>query len=254
MEELKKHPFDYKARDKYYWEKLEDLKKMEDISLADVLQNWPSYVRRRELPRFLAHYEIFKNVIDLPGCIVELGVYKGASFFTWTKLLETFCPGDRYRKVYGFDHFEGLVDFSDKDGEHRADYYDKQLGGWKASANHAKTLVHLTNEDSMMPGISRCELIEGNILETLPRFIDENPGLRISLLHFDVDVYEPTKFALDLLYPKVVKGGAIIFDEYGLMPWEGESIAVEEYFDQMDSRPVLKKFPFAIQPHGYFIK
>ena len=42
MAELKKHPFDYKARDKYYWEKLDDLKKMEDISLADVLQNWPS--------------------------------------------------------------------------------------------------------------------------------------------------------------------------------------------------------------------
>ena len=58
--------------------------------------------------------------------------------------------------------------------------------------------------------------------------------------------------ALDLLYPKVVKGGAIIFDEYGLMPWEGESIAVEEYFDQMDSRSVLK-ISFAIQPHGYFI-
>ena len=45
MGELK-HPFDYKARDKYYWEKLDDLKKMEDISLADVLQNWRELEKR----------------------------------------------------------------------------------------------------------------------------------------------------------------------------------------------------------------
>src|SRR4051794_15351219 len=96
--ELTKHGFDYAARDKYYWDRLEQLKAEEGMSLQDMLMNWPSYVRRRELPRFLAHYEMFKHVIDLSGCIVECGVFKGASFFTWTKLLETFCPGDRYRR------------------------------------------------------------------------------------------------------------------------------------------------------------
>jgi hypothetical protein len=253
-EDLKKHTFDYGARDRYYWQRLEQLKEEEGMSLQDMLMNWPTYVRRRELPRFLAHYEMFKHVIDLPGCVVECGVFKGASFFTWTKLMETFCPGDRYRKVYGFDHFEGLTDFNEKDGAHVGEYFDKQVGGWKASAHHARVMTHLVNDDTMMPGLGRCELIEGNVLESIPKFLASHPGLRISLLYLDMDIYEPTKAALEAFYPLVVKGGVVALDEYGLQPWEGESRAAEEYFASIGEAPTWRKFPTAILPSGYFIK
>nr|MBK7063963.1 hypothetical protein [Deltaproteobacteria bacterium] len=55
------------------------------------------------MARFLAHFELFKQVIDLPGCVVEMGVYRGLSPLTWAKLMETSCPGDRSRRIFGFD-------------------------------------------------------------------------------------------------------------------------------------------------------
>ena len=108
--------------------------------------------------------------------------------------------------------------------------------------------------DNLVPGVERCRLIEGDIRKTIPRFLKENPGLRICLLHFDVDLYEPTLFGLKQLYPLVVKGGLVVFDEYGLIPWQGESLAVEEYFKSIGEAPVIRKFPFSGQPHGYFVK
>lgn len=247
--------FDFAARDEAHWRTLEELVTTEGIGLPDMLQNWPAYIRRRELPRFLAHYELFKQVIDLPGCILELGVYKGASFFTWTKLMETFCPGDRSRRVFGFDHFEGLVDFEAADGA-KTDLADKQHGGWKASGHHARTLAQLHNDDNLVPGEQRCRLVEGNVLDTIPKFLEANPGLRISLLYLDMDLYRPTLFALEQLYPLVVKGGVVAFDEYGLIPWEGESRAVDEYFGRLPEaeRPRIEKFPFAVHPSGFMVK
>ena len=59
------------------------------------------------------------------------------------------------------------------------------------------------------------DLIKGNILKTLPNFIKANKHLKISLLHVDVDAYEPTRLCLEILYPHVVKNGVVILDDYG---------------------------------------
>jgi hypothetical protein len=67
-----------------------------------------------------------------------------------------------------------------------------------------------------------------------------------------VDLYEPTKAALEAFYPHVVKGGLVVFDEYGLTEWGGESNAVEEYFG--DDMPHIQKFPWASLPGGWFVK
>ena len=74
-----------------------------------------------------------------------------------------------------------------------------------------------------MPYKPRIVLVKGNIETTVPNFVKENPGLRISLLRFDCDLYRPTKIALKVLWPLVVPKSVVIFDEYGIRPWEGES-------------------------------
>ncbi len=66
--------FDYAKRDESYWSQLEQLIAEQEFGIADVLSDFPAYIRRRDLARLIAHYELFRNVIDLPGCIVELGV------------------------------------------------------------------------------------------------------------------------------------------------------------------------------------
>lgn len=171
-------------------------------------------------------------------------------------MAETFCTSDRYKKVFGFDHFEGLKEeqFQDEKDGKKDETVQKTDCGYKCTAEEVRTLVKLHNDDNILPGAERCRLIEGDIMETLPKFLEDNPGLKISLLHFDMDLYKPTKFALELLYPLVVKGGVICFDEYGLIPWQGETKAVDEYFESINETPIINKFSFYHVPSGYIIK
>jgi hypothetical protein len=244
----------YQERDDAFWKTIENL----PMTRQEMLLHFPTFFRRREMVRFLAHYELFKQIIDLPGSVVECGVFRGGSFFTWAKLMETFCAADRTRKVYGFDWFKGLKQFTDKDGTMTgkvAEISSKFDGSLQSSGEFIETMVNLHNQDNLLPGIERCVLVNGDVMETIPKFLHEHSGLRISLLHLDMDIYAPTKFALEQLYPRVVKGGIVVLDEYAINAWEGESRAVEEYFKEtFGEMPVIKKFPFSYQPHGYFIK
>jgi len=52
------------------------------ISTQEKLANFPNWVRHRDLARFLAKYEIFKTILDVPGAIFECGVLYGGGFST----------------------------------------------------------------------------------------------------------------------------------------------------------------------------
>ncbi len=219
------------------------------IAPSDVLKAFPVYARRIHLKRFLAHYELFQKVIDLPGDIVELGVFHGVSLMSWANFLEIRCMGDRQRKVWGFDRFEeGLSKIEAEDGAERPDV-GKILGGyWSASAVLRKA-VNIFDSDRFIPHKPRVELVYGDICETVPQWVIDNPGLRISLLHFDCDLYRPTKVALEALWPLVVSGGVVAFDEYGIPPWEGESKAVDEFLNAP-----LQRFTWSSNPGAYMVK
>lgn len=71
----------------------------------------------------------------------------------------------------------------------------------------------------------------------------------ISLLYLDFDIYEPTKVALKHLYPRVVKGGIVAFDELNKVDYPGETVALLESMDL----PGLKRLPY--DPDiSYFVK
>ena len=70
------------------------------------------------------------------------------------------------------------------------------------------------------------QLIMGKVEDTLLK--KENLTESISVLRLDTDWYESTKIELQVLYPRLVKGGNLIVDDYGL--WNGSRRAVDEYF------------------------
>jgi len=235
------------------WEELEKLINENQLSSQDVLENFMLFYRRVNFAKHLTHIEIFNKTIDLPGSIVELGVFKGASFMTFLKMCDIHCAGDTLKKVIGFDTFSGFVEVDEKDGGENIKR-DLKKGGFNAQdfLPVLEAAIALEKADSFIPRFNRAELVKGDVAETVPRYVKDNPGLRISLLHLDLDLYEPTKVALEYLYPKVVPGGVVLLDEYGMAGFPGESAAFDEYFG--DRRPVLKKFPFISTPGGYFIK
>src|SRR5258708_39712170 len=79
------------------------------------LENFPKYVRRQHLKRFLALYEIFKLILPVKGSIVECGVYRGFGLMSWSKLSTILEPENLTRRVYGFDSFTGFPAIHEKD-------------------------------------------------------------------------------------------------------------------------------------------
>lgn len=80
-------------------------------------------------------------------------------------------------------------------------------------------------------------IVKGWFQDSLPRTSKEIK--EIALLRLDGDWYESTKICLENLYPKVVRGGYIIFDDYGC--WEGCKIATDEFMEKNNIKADLVK-------------
>jgi hypothetical protein len=220
-----------------------------------MFRNFAVFTPRFNLARFLAHYELFKKVVNVPGVIIDLGVFRGASTFTWAKLCEIFCPTDIRKTVFGFDTFEGFAKISVDDGPENP-VEDVVPGGYFGGESIEADLAlaqEAMNQDRHLSHKNRIEFIKGDVSETIPRFVAERgDGLRIALLNLDLDLYEPTRVALENFAPKMARGGVIIVDEYAVDTWGGETKAVDDYFlHHFGARPIVIKFPWHSNPTGF---
>lgn len=192
-----------------------------------------SHVTR--IAKLLAHYELYKSIIDLPGHIVECGVYKGASlvrFSTFREILES----PYSRKVIGFDAF-GKFPEQQSAADQRFIERFEGAGGYGISARElTRVFAH--------KAFANFELIEGDICDTVPAYVAEHPELKIALLHVDVDVYKPSMVILNHLYDRVVRGGLVVLDDFGTVA--GETDAIEEFFSGKQVR--IEKLPIAHVP------
>jgi hypothetical protein len=73
-------------------------------------------------------------------------------------------------------------------------------------------------------------LVEGNVFDTLPEFLNVYPATRIAFLHLGMDVKEPTTYALEALYDRIVPNGIIVLDDYNAVA--GETDAVDEFISK----------------------
>ena len=224
------------------------------ITPIDAVKLFPVLARRQNLKRFLAHTQLFQQTLDVPGDIAELGVYRGLGLMTWANLLEAFCIGDRTKMVFGFDNWEGFTRFSPEDGVEKKET-GKTIGGFNPIDFKSELLsaIDIYDNDRFIPWKPRIKLIDGDIARTVPAFLDENPGVRFSLVHFDCDLYEPTHAALDAIWPKLARGGILIFDEYGIHDWPGETKAVDQFLaDKPGLR--LRTFDWTNAPAAWLVK
>jgi hypothetical protein len=64
----------------------------------------------------------------------------------------------------------------------------------------------------------------------------------VSLLYLDVDLYEPTKVALETFVPRMPRGAVIVFDELNAQMFSGETLAVNDVIGLQNLR--IERFPF----------
>lgn len=77
--------------------------------------------------------------------------------------------------------------------------------------------------------------IKGKVQDSIPNIIPE----KISLLRLDTDLYESTYHELTYLYPKLMKNGILIIDDYGF--WKGQKEAVDHYFQENNINILLNR-------------
>ena len=194
------------------------------------------------ISKILSHYEIYKMIKEIPGEIVECGVFKGASYLRFAMFREVF--GNPFsKKIIGFDTFGKFPETSFQDDEKTRNQFIDSAG---ADSISKEQLLKILNHKGLNKHI---DLIEGDITETVPAYVKANPELKISLLNLDTDIYEPAVTILEHLYPKITKGGILMLDDYGTHP--GETKAVDDYFHNKDVE--IKKFSFAMTP-CYIVK
>lgn len=225
----------------------EHLDKQQEIQTSHAMINgFAKYARRQDITRFLAHYEIFKLVQDIQGCIVECGVRGGQGLMSWAQISAILEPvGGAFRHVYGFDTFEGFPSVAEKDVTSGAEQLDWKPGDLSVSS-HDDILrcIELLDMNRLLAQFPKVSLIKGDFLETGRQFLDDNPHVLVSLLYLDFDLYEPTKAALEIFLPRMGRGSVVAFDEINHPLWPGETLAMLE---AMDIREIsVRKVPFDI--------
>jgi len=215
------------------------------MSWENKIENFPKYVRKQNLTRFLSLYEIFKKVLNIKGSIIECGVNHGFGVMSWAKFSAILEPTNLTRRIYGFDTFEGFPSVSEKDRSKNSNHV--KTGDLAADSFEEITgLSEIYDSTRYLGHIKKVKLIKGDAAITIPEFVDSHPHLLVSLLYLDFDLYSPTKKALEYFVPLMPKGSVIAFDELDNPLWPGETQAMNKFFKD-------KKLKIELLPYDPYI-
>jgi O-methyltransferase len=174
---------------------------------------------------------------DVPGALVECGLWRGGSVMA--VLLRLGQRGVRDRDVIGFDTFAGMTEPTAED----VDYKGRRAGRRPRVVEALSSAMNSVagREWPTQAGVSRDEvfallastgydparirLVPGPVEDTLPAHAPET----LALLRLDTDWYVSTRHELEHLYPRLVVGGVLIVDDYG--HYQGARKAVDEYLE-----------------------
>jgi hypothetical protein len=171
--------------------------------------NWHSFDRKYTL------YQMLHLTHHLRGDLVECGAYRGGSAYFMCE-----AHRDTGRTIHLFDSFSGLSEPRDIDGAY-----------WRRGAL-------ATSQDTLTAGLAgftnyRC------YAGWIPTRFVEVENLLFSFLHIDVDLYEPTKDSLEFFYPRMLREGVILMDDYGFKSCPGAKQAADEFFADKPEKIVM---------------
>ena len=238
--ETKRETSNQSSADQKQFDMMQDVFEHSGGSFADRIDAFPKFASRQALAKFLARVEIFRRILNVNGSIVECGVLHGGGLLTYAKLSSLLEPSNHTRKIIGFDTFEGFPSVHKKDGN--ASEHTKVGGLVGSNLEDVQRAVSLYDANRPIAHIPKVELVKGDLCKTARSYVDENPHLVVSLLYLDVDLYEPTKAALEAFVPLMPKGALIAFDELNAKIFPGETKAVDEVLGLRNLK--IERFPF----------
>src|SRR5260221_6183953 len=160
-------------------------------------------------------WQLVEQTAKLSGALIEVGVYRGGS----GALIGKKCKLEGIKDtVYLCDTFTGVVKRSDLDSAYR--------GG-----EHADTTRETVEEVIGKLGLDNLKILVGMFPEETSMLVTDE---KFRFCHIDVDVYQSAKDVVQWLWPKLVLGGIIVFDDYGFQTCSGITRFVNEERSKRD--------------------
>lgn len=214
-------------------QKLLDLFRSRQISDEELMVNLALYMRSGALARLLFFNELYQKIVDLPGAIVEFGIWWGQSLVLFENLRAVYEPYNHARRIVGFDTFSGYQDIGEADT--RSSTISEGVYGVPAGyETYLSALMEYHRQENVLPHICKYELIKGDAGQTSKQYFEDHPEALVALAFFDMALYEPTKKALEAIRPRLVPGSVIAFDELNNKDYPGETRAALEVLDLRD--------------------
>jgi len=201
--------------------------KSNPIPDTEKLSNIGLFEKRQELSKKIFFYELYKQILNTHGVIMEFGTRWGQNLVTLNNLRGMLEPFNYSRKIIGFDTFEGFKGINDKDGLHQI----IKEGAFNVTNNYEEYLEKILKyqeSEAPLSHINKNIVIKGDAVEQLEKYLNLHPETIIALAYFDFDIYEPTKKCLSLIIKHITKGSIIGFDELIDPHFPGETIALRE--------------------------
>ncbi|NEB99768.1 TylF/MycF/NovP-related O-methyltransferase [Streptomyces anulatus] len=171
---------------------------------------------------------------NIPGSIVECGVWRGGSMQACARTL--LAAGETERDLYLFDTYEGMTpptaEDLRRDGRPAQELLDAQGKDRPIWAVASLEDVQAGFDTVPYPK-ERVHYVRGRVEDTVPGQAPE----QISILRLDTDWYASTKHELEHLYDRLVPGGVLLIDDYGY--WQGSRQAVDEFLDKTGEQLLL---------------
>lgn len=184
-------------------------------------------------------YQMAKKYKDVPGVYVEAGVAAGAQIIAM-------AAGAPDKVIYAFDSFQGIPWPSNRDDQMPG---IRRLtdGEINALPDPGKQVLETSGATSVSEEDFKNHLINAGVdlnnIKIVPGWFEHtvrffgSQHVNISILRLDGDLYNSTFVCLQHLFPKVIKGGCVIIDDWQLT---GCRAACEEYFESIGYKPCYK--------------
>jgi hypothetical protein len=230
--------------------KLKDIEILQNLT-QEFYDSFNDFIMSSDLKVFgklLARSLLYYSVKDIPGDIVECGVFRGTGIYTFLKLKRYYSPNS-LKKVIGFDYFNSdnlLSSLREKDKQAMETLFKGR------NFEHQSDFFQSLNTQIRNDGFDEheFELIMGDIALTSQEFVSSRPGAKISLLYLDLDLGAATFEALSSFWDRLSSGGIVIFDEYAFHHWS-ESQGADNFFKNKGITIKSLNFP---SPSAYVIK
>ena len=217
-----------------YKEGVENMGKM-DFSFQEIIEDFPRFSGHMSIGRYLTLYELYKKTECIAGHIAEVGTYKGTSLLWFGKLLQLFEPNS-LTQAHGFDWFKGTGD--DSVG------LKIEKGSYSYNYEELLKVIKYQNIDNV------CFVHKLNIITELEKFFENNPHFYYKMVFLDAGFYDVVKKSIEVLWPRLNKGGILVLDQFGHELSPGEAMAVKELLPDQKIRTINNSW----MPNAYIIK